>query len=177
MHARLAEIVRYTDDRRADLEAAALRLPYERWSERPAPESWSVAQVFDHLHVSESRTAALLAKRIARAKEAGLGPERSEESLLHSLDWFPVVDGPKRQAPDFTAPRPDARAPEVHDALRASRADLHAALREGDGLALGDVTATHPALGVINVYQWVLFIGQHEARHTRQVADIVQRLG
>jgi uncharacterized damage-inducible protein DinB len=177
VHPRLAEIVNYVDDRRAELESAASGLPYKRWSERPTAESWSVAQVFDHLHLSESGIARLLAKRIARAKEAGLGPERSGASVMHDLDFFPVVDGPKRQAPEIVVPRADARAPEVHDALRRSRGDLHAALREGDGLALGEVTATHPALGVLTLYQWVLFVGQHEARHTRQVADIVRQLG
>lgn len=176
VHPRLAEIVKYVDDRRAELESAASRLPYARWSERLAADSWSVAQVFDHLHRSESGIARLLAKRIARAKEAGLGPEHSDESLLNALDFFPIVDGPKRQAPEIVIPRPEARAPEVHQALRSSRADLHSALREGDGLALAEVTATHPSLGVINVYQWVLFIGQHEARHTRQVEEIVRRL-
>lgn len=177
VHPRLAEIVNYVDDRRAELESAASGLPYKRWSERPTAESWSVAQVFDHLHLSESGIARLLAKRIARAKEAGLGPERSDASVMNDLDFFPVVDGPKRQAPEIVVPRADARAPDVHDALRRSRGDLHAALREGDGLALGEVTATHPALGVLNLYQWVLFVGQHEARHTRQVADIVRQLG
>jgi uncharacterized damage-inducible protein DinB len=176
VHSRLAEIVGYVDERRAALEAEALRLPYDRWSERPTEDSWSLAQVFDHLHLSESGIARLLAKRIARAKEAGLGPERSSESVMDSLDFFPVVDGPKRQAPEIVVPRSDPRAPEVHEALRRSRADLHASLREGDGLALGEVTATHPALGVINLYQWVLFVGQHEERHTRQVAEIVRRL-
>jgi hypothetical protein len=176
MHARLTEVVRYLDERRAGLESAASGLPYERWSERPAADAWSVAQVFDHLHLSESSIAKLLAKRIARAKEAGVGPERSEASVLQTLEFFPVVDGPKRQAPEMVVPRADVRAPEVHDALRRSRADLYAALRQGDGLALGEVTATHPALGVINLYQWVLFVGQHEARHTRQVEEIVRQL-
>ena len=177
MHPRLAEIVRYAADRRAERESAAGRLPYERWSEHPAADCWSVAQVFDHLHISESGIARLLAKRIARAKESGLGPEASDESMMQSLDWYPIIEGPKREAPEIVVPRPDARAPGVHDALRQSRADLHAALQSGDGLALGEVTATHPVLGVINAYQWVLFIGQHEARHTRQVAEIVRMLG
>jgi hypothetical protein len=176
MHRRLAEIVEYADERRAELEAAASRLPYERWCERPAPESWSLAEVFDHLYLSESSIAKLLARRIAKAKEAGLGPERSDESVMHSLDWFPMVDGPNRQAPEIVVPRPDARAPEVHEALRRSRADLHAALASGSGLALAEVTATHPVLGVLNVYQWVLSVGQHEARHARQVEEIVARL-
>jgi hypothetical protein len=99
MHPRLAELARYVDDRRAELESAAGRLPYARWSERPADDAWSVAQVFDHLHLSEASIAKLLAKRIARAREAGA------------------------------------------------------------------------------LYQWVLFVGQHEARHTRQVEQIVRQLG
>jgi uncharacterized damage-inducible protein DinB len=176
MHPRLAEVVRYVDDRRVDLETAAMRLPYEQWMERPSSGSWSVAEVFDHLHLSESGIARLLAKRITRAKEAGLGPETSNESVMAALDFFPVVGGPKRQAPEIVVPRAGARAPDVHEALRGSRADFHAALREGDGLALGEVTASHPALGVINLYQWVLFVGQHEARHTRQVEQIVRQL-
>jgi len=176
MHPRLAELLRYADERRAALEAAALPLPYERWTERPGPDAWSLAELFDHLYLSESGTAKLLAKRIARAAEAGLGPERETDSVMQALDFFPVVGGPKRRSPDITLPRRDVRAPEVHEALRQSRADLQAALRAGDGLALGEVTATHPALGVINVYQWVLFIAQHEERHTRQAAEIVQRL-
>lgn len=177
MHRRLAEIMQYADERRAELEAAVSGLPYSRWVERPHVGQWSVAQVFDHLHISESGIARLVAKRIQRAKEAGLGPETSEESMLESLDTTRIVDGPKREAPEIVRPREDARAPEVLDALRRSRADLRAALREGDGLALGDVTATHPALGVINLYQWVLFIGHHEARHARQLREMVRQLG
>src|SRR3712207_2198413 len=131
MHPRLAEVLHYVDDQRAALEAAAAPLPYERWSERPSADSWSLAEVFDHLYLSESGSARLLAKRIARAKEAGLGRERAEESVMRSLDWFPLVDGPKRQAPEIVVPRAEVRAPEVHEALRRSRADLHAALRDG----------------------------------------------
>jgi uncharacterized damage-inducible protein DinB len=110
-------------------------------------------------------------------KTASMESTASTESMMQSLDWYPIIDGPKREAPEIVVPRGDPQAREVHEALRQSRADLHAALRTGDRLALGEVTATHPVLGVINVYQWVLFIGQHETRHTRQVAEIVRQLG
>ena len=30
----------------------------------------------------------------------------------------------------------------------------------------------HPVLGPLNIYQWVLFNGSHEARHTLQVREI-----
>jgi hypothetical protein len=45
-----------------------------------------------------------------------------------------------------------------------------------DGLALGRVTRAHPTLGPLNRYQWVLFVGQHEARHAAQLQDIARQL-
>ena len=30
----------------------------------------------------------------------------------------------------------------------------------------------HPVLGPINIYQWALFVGSHEARHALQIREI-----
>ncbi|MEO7237074.1 MAG: hypothetical protein ABIZ96_00505 [Gemmatimonadales bacterium] len=30
----------------------------------------------------------------------------------------------------------------------------------------------YPTLGALNLYQWGLFVGQHEARHAEQLKDI-----
>ena len=56
-------------------------------------------------------------------------------------------------------------------ALERSRAELRAALIDGDGLALGERVQPHPFIGPLNLYQWVLFVGAHEARHARQIAE------
>jgi len=47
---------------------------------------------------------------------------------------------------------------------------------KGDGLALGEVIQPHLVLGPINIYQWLLFVGSHEARHTAQVREIAAQL-
>jgi hypothetical protein len=49
-------------------------------------------------------------------------------------------------------------------------------VRATDGLALGGVLATHPRLGSLNVYQWVLFVGGHETRHAAQIREIGEAL-
>ncbi|MDB4881091.1 MAG: hypothetical protein JWL60_2537, partial [Gemmatimonadetes bacterium] len=61
-------------------------------------------------------------------------------------------------------------------ALAGSRSELHAAIAAADGLALQTVRHAHPRLGEIDLYQWLLFIGQHEARHVPQVVEIVARV-
>jgi hypothetical protein len=46
-----------------------------------------------------------------------------------------------------------------------------------DGIAIDAVTHPHPVLGVIDAYQWFIFIGSHEARHAEQIREIATALG
>ena len=73
-------------------------------------------------------------------------------------------------------PRGDLSAAEGLAALETSRRELLSAVAEGDGLALGTVTYPHPLLGDLNLYQWILFVGQHEARHAGQIREIAAHL-
>jgi hypothetical protein len=62
------------------------------------------------------------------------------------------------------------------EALRTSRAELSEAIRVADGLALGTVRFQHTRFGELDLYQWILFIGQHEERHLAQALEIVEQL-
>ena len=176
MHPRIADLVEYLARERAALLAAVAAVPADQLDRQPAPGAWSVGELLDHLHQIEAGSARLLAGRLARAREAGLGPETSTESVLDCLAAFPIKDGPPRQAPEMVRPRPDARAEDALAGLQASREMLLGVLRDGDGLDLGSVVANHRVLGEIGVYQWCVFIGQHEERHERQIRAIGETL-
>jgi hypothetical protein len=60
--------------------------------------------------------------------------------------------------------------------LDESRRTLRASLPALDGLALGEISYAHPLLGRLTIYQWLLFLGQHEARHADQIREIAGRL-
>jgi hypothetical protein len=172
MHPRVADLVDYLSRERAALLAAVASVPADHLDRQPAPDAWSVGELLDHLHQIEAGSARLLAGRLAKAREAGLGPETSSESVLDCLASFPIKDGPPRQAPEMVRPRPGTRAEEAMAGLQASREMLLEVLREGDGLDLGSVTAHHRVLGEIGIYEWCVFIGQHEERHERQIRAI-----
>jgi hypothetical protein len=180
MHPRVAELLAYIDEQRAGLEAAVAGVPPELRAVRPEADGWSVAEVLDHLATVESGVARLVERRLGRAREAGLGPETEDSSVLRSLDDVldgGIADSPlPREAPEIVRPRPDADAAAALASLAGSRAALRATLAAGDGLALGRVTAPHVTLGELSLYQWVLFVGQHERRHARQVRAIGERL-
>ena len=173
MHPRIAELTDYLQRARVELLAAVDAIPEARCAEPPRAGTWSPAEGLDHLAVVEAGTARLLAKRVARAREAGLGPERETTSVLDALDGRGVASRAERwQAPEMVAPRPAATIASALASLRESRAALLDVLHGADGLDLAAVKATHARLGEINVYQWALFIAQHEARHTEQLAEM-----
>jgi hypothetical protein len=169
MHSRLAEAMGYLDDQRRELLDTLEGVPVEKLMKRPAPESWSVAQIVEHLRVVEGGVARLLAKRAIQAREAGMGEETSTDSVLNCLDeHMPKLLGPIK-SPSAVQPRADVNAHDALAGLHISRQALRTAAETADGLPLGKIKHTHPVLGDIDLYQWLIFIGQHEARHARQI--------
>jgi uncharacterized damage-inducible protein DinB len=178
MHPRITELVDYVDAQRAALLDAASALPSDRWTERPAPDRWSVAQVLEHLHLVEHSCARVIAKRAAEARAAGHPAETATDSKLGALDSSDLRDrSVRREVPERVAPTGTLSGEAARSALERSRAELHEAIGAADGLALESVRYTHARLGELDLYQWMLFVGHHEARHTAQVMEIVRQLG
>jgi hypothetical protein len=177
MHPRSEEVVNYLDKIRTEVRSAVDSVPSDARNEKPAPDQWSVAQVLDHLAIVHSRVATAIGRWIAEAQAAGLGPETSNSSLLNSIPSERILDRSRKvQAPEAIRPGSEVDAETAWNALEQAREKLRAAFLSGDGLALEEVVQPHPVLGPINMYQWTLFNGSHEARHALQIREIGERL-
>ena len=174
MHSRLTELLDYLDVKRASVLEVATALPANRWTLRPAPDRWSVAEVCWHLQRVETGVAKLIRKRATEAREHGHPAEDADSSQLEALDGRGITDRSVRiEAPAQVAPMEIPSAETAQQLLNESRAMLRAAVAAADGLALGSITHPHPVLGEIDLYQWILFVGLHEERHIGQIAEAV----
>jgi DinB superfamily len=173
MHTRLAELLDATEEARRALLARVSSLDAPALA-RHENGGWSVAEILEHLAIVEAGTVRLLARRLERAKEQGLGRETDDASLLHSLDAFDLTN-PRQpmEAPEIVRPSAAQPAAVSLDRLAESRAALRALVAAADGYALEGVRATHARLGDISMYEWVLFLGQHERRHLSQITRIL----
>ena len=177
MNPRLEDVLNYLDAERSALREAVELVPAELRDQQPGPDRWSVAEVFQHLVIIEKRIGISMAKWVADAKAGGLGPEIETSSVLKSLDLALIADRSRRRnAPEEVRPNRELDAASAWTALEQARVALRASVMPGDGLALGEVIQTHPVLGPINLYQWLLFVGAHETRHTSQVCEIAGEL-
>jgi DinB superfamily len=177
MHPRLTELLEYTEAQREVLLAAVARVPEALRQLRPAPDAWSVAEVLEHLHRAERGIAKLIGQTLEQGKAKGLEPEREIGSMLGSLDRYGLARRDTRvRSPEFVLPRGELTAAQALAALAESRNRLRAAVRACDGCAIGRLTFPHAILGPLTLYQWILFVGEHEARHALQIREIGEQL-
>ena len=176
MHPRLAELQSYLDRERANLDQALGELESSRHQERPAEGRWCATQVVEHLAIIDRRVATLLDGEIAKARQAGVGPDPSTDSVLGSIDAAKVIDRSQR----YQNPRAEPQGvPSTEDALKSldqARAGFKAMLRNADGVDLTKVVAPHPLFGPLNGYQWIAFTAAHMARHADQIREIAREL-
>jgi hypothetical protein len=178
MHPRIEELIAYLAKHRRDVHEAVASVPPELRERKPAPDRWSVAEVVEHLSMIERGVAALLTMHVTAARANGVGPDPDTSSVVASyanpdavVDRTTRITAPKRVEPTGTI---DAAA--GTRALVQAHVAMVSSLQNANGVCLENLTHTHPVLGSLNMYHWIVALGLHEQRHTAQIREIGQSL-
>jgi hypothetical protein len=167
---KLAELFAYMDSTRAALIATAGGVNSSFAQMRPHDGTWSAREVLAHLAIVENGVVARMNASIAKAREAGIGPDLSGASFMNTLDRFAVAEPlTKWTAPARTISENAGTIDESLASLASSRERLKQTLIDSSDIDLHSMKSTHPALGDLDIYQWALFVAQHEERHRKQV--------
>ena len=173
MHSRITELLGYIESERAKLRAVVETIPASHRAVAPASGRWSVLEILDHLRIVEGRIAGMFAKRLEEARAANLPPETDEASVLAAFQIDKVLNRGKRlQAPAPLHPTVPVDAEAAFAALAETRTKFVEVVRSADGVSLAQVSAPHPFFGDLNLYEWIAFVGAHEARHADQIREV-----
>ncbi|HEX8136856.1 MAG TPA: DinB family protein [Pyrinomonadaceae bacterium] len=147
-------------------------LSEERFSQRPAPDRWSVAEIVHHLYLVE--------RAVLGQFEGALSKPPVRVGLLQRL--LPVgllvgrrvvrVKAPKGVEPLNPPSKDEAIA--NYNQVRAGLKEFSA--RHGDE-RLQQLGIKHPFFGTFDGISALRFIGHHELRHFRQIRDVMKRIG
>jgi len=146
-------------------------LSVKQWTFKSAPDRWSVAEVAEHIVVSESTIAGLVQNQIMQSPAA---PEKRE--LVKGKDQTimqQVTDrSHKGKAPEMLKPTGRwATREELTKAFEdARKANMDYVRTTNDDLR--DHFFDHPAFGTLDGYQWLLLLSGHSARHTAQIEEV-----
>jgi hypothetical protein len=167
----------------------------------PAPDTWSIGEVVDHLILSENVTRQDIAELVELTK-AGRQPLLYRSSTDFNIAAFflpkfmlPFLEVPfnflnmfvpdsirelfvryrliPAQAADATNPRKGKAAAELHHGLRSSLEETEALFDANPNLDYDKMIHQHPLLGTQNVPRLLYILGLHEQRHQAQISDLV----
>jgi len=177
MNERLKEIVNYLEEVRSVLQRTVAGLSTNEAEESPGPGEWSIIEILHHLYLTEIQVSQLLEKQMERARKRGIGPDPDNESLLTSLDRYSLERATTKVKNPLRAviPQQGIEKLKILELLNSSRGNFLDIISRASVYNLSELSFPHPILGKLNMYQWILFVGKHETRHTHQIEDVLTK--
>jgi len=146
------------------------------WNYKPGPDRWSVAEVAEHILLTEGSL-------FGRAEQALAAPPNPDwESKTAGKTEFIERVMPDRsrkaQAPESVQPRSGLSRAEVLRRFQEARARTIAFVEKIDRPVKAH-TAEHPfpVFGTLNAHQWLIYIPLHNSRHNQQIEEVKASAG
>ncbi|MFY9553618.1 MAG: DinB family protein [Blastocatellia bacterium] len=160
--------LQYLETTRKNIVDATSGLSAEQWNFKPSPFRWSVAQVMEHIAISED-----LLREIAenQVKQAPPAPDRDLKKTDDAVLSMVPDRSRKFQAPEQLRPTNQFGSPEGSlKHFLESRAKTVQLLKNTPDLRAH--ASESGVFGKVDVYQRILFIGAHCERHTKQLLEV-----
>lgn len=158
----------YLEETRAKFLKSIDGLTEAQWKFKPSPTTWSIAEVAEHIAISEGTILGMV-----QTKMLTMPAPKPEEKIEDDKVIASLIDRTSKfQAPEMLKPvnkwaTKDALVTDFNAArdktiefVKTTTEDLRAH------------AAPHPVLKTLDTHQWVLLIGGHSARHTAQIEEV-----
>jgi DinB family protein len=166
--------VKYLEETRAKFLASIDGLSDAQWTFKAGPDRWSIAEVAEHIAVSETTILLLVTDRVMKSPRVPADPARATDAKVIEVITDRSV---KAQAPEMLKPtnRWNSRTALIKDFEAARKQTIDYVRTTQDDLR--GHAAPHPAMQMIDAYQWVLLLAAHSARHTAQIDEVKTAAG
>lgn len=168
------DIFEYLEETGEALEESIEGLTDEQMQYKPDAESWSIAQIIEHINTVEAGLKSMLEGKFAEDETPELRAElkMTDEQILGFItDRSQKV----KTQPQFEPSGTFNTADEALEAFKDQREDIVDFLKDSD-VDMRNYINDFP-FGKIDAYQTVLFMAGHTARHTDQIEEVKQDTG
>ena len=164
-------LVQHLESTRDAFVTATGGLSDVRYRFAPAPDSWSIGQIVEHVALAEVRILDVIGK-LPQAPSPSAEKTRGPARYARLDTTVPTREQGRIVAPEPLVPRGTWASPAASlAAFVEARAQTIAAVAAVDATALEHVLP-HRFLGELDLEEWAYFLALHSARHTAQVLAI-----
>lgn len=159
--------IQLLESRKEMLLATVAGLSQEQWHFKPASERWSIAEIVEHLINVETLVLMLIPRVLTSAPI-------TETLENNDLSMQTRVAGRRNKVQAADRVRPTGRWQEQAELIAAFCAarDKTVAYSRGTQDDLRHYAGPHPTLGLMDCYQWLLFLCAHTERHLAQIREL-----
>jgi len=186
----IASIYAANEAVRRRLHARVENLDAAQQTFRPADDAWSIAEIMEHLSITERNMVQLIGMLLAKTESAAAAnagahdagdassPGGARPFQPFSMDaLIETVKDKKLTAPEQVRPGGQTTLADSLAALQTTRAAIESLRSRLEAADLTVAAYPHPYWGDLNLAQWLAFIGLHEGRHLAQVKRLMAAPG
>lgn len=170
----VGEIFASIDETRERLQQRLAGLNASQENFRAKAGDWSIAEIVEHLTIMEERLLRLMTMMVKKAESEG--GQRAADSNFTPVSLEQFAERSQREkyiAPETVQPGGGIPVSDLLERMQQSRAGLSALRPRLEATDLSAAHYPHPAFGPLNLYEWLVMIGVHEARHLRQIEALM----
>ena len=177
MHPQLQTIADEYESAQERLRRLVQTVPAGRWTERPEPERWSIAECVAHLNLTTEAFRPLVEAALAEGRRrGGPKPEHYRRDFVGWLMWR-TAGPPARPRVKTTAPfvpKSTVAPAELVAEFERLQAEQLGWVAGADGLPLGSLRITSPFSARLhyNLYSLLTILPRHEHRHLWQAEQV-----
>jgi hypothetical protein len=138
--------------------------------------SWSIEEIVEHLTMVEFGTARICTKLVGEAKKQGKLSNGRVELAAVFAERSAAIANQRLEAPERVYPTGKVSILESFERMEANTKlfdDLRPDLERYD---LSQQKFLHPYFGDITAAEWLVILGGHELRHTKQIEKLLEKI-
>lgn len=149
-------------------------LTAEQLAALPAGETWTAAEIVEHIAIVQNGMAKISAKLLTQAQAAGKSADGAARLSENFTTKAAEARNVKLEAPDRVRPSGSQSIEESLKKMDETQRELENLRPLFESVECSDFKFPHPFMGDLTAHEWLALVGGHEARHLRQIS---QRFG
>ncbi len=171
----IADIYQANDNIHEKLTETVADLSDEQANFPHGGKKWTIAGIVEHIAIVKDGMTKISGKLIAQAQIAG---GKADGAAVLS-DNFKQKSGEikdlKLEAPERVRPTGKRTIAESLEKIEESRRALEDLRPLFETVECSEVKFPHPFMGDLTAHEWLILVGGHEARHLRQIKNLLEK--
>lgn len=139
----------------------------------PENEKWTIAHIIEHMAIVQDGMIKISAKLLNQAQSAGKQSDGTANLSENFMQKAAETKTLKLEAPERVRPTGNQTIAESLKKMDDNRQRLEELRPLFESVECSEAKFPHPFMGDLTAHEWLTLIGGHEARHLRQIENIL----